>query len=39
MYSKQQKREAIERKYVNMNTTEKPMWESSTDILKWLKAF
>ena len=34
-----QKRRAIESAYVDISPAEKPIWESNTDILKWLKAF
>ncbi len=34
-----QKREAIEKAYVNINPQEKPIWEGNMNILSWLKKF
>jgi len=34
-----QKREAIEKAYVNINPEEKPVWEGNMNILNWLKGF
>lgn len=34
-----QKREAIEKAYVDVNPNEEPVWESNMDLLKWLKSF
>lgn len=34
-----QKREAIEKAYVDVTPTEEPMWEKNEDLLTWLKSF
>jgi len=34
-----QKREAIEKAYVDVTPNEGPMWENNTDLLAWLKKF
>jgi integrase/recombinase XerD len=34
-----QKREAIEKAYVDVTPSEVPMWEKNTDLLTWLKSF